>query len=184
MQGCLRGGEQLGGGGLFDDLAEVGHGDPVGEEFGCGRLEDQVEVLAQRPAVDFPLPDSPIRPTTSPCPVVIETPSTARTVPPPEAAKCRSIGRSDNGGCGRCEDTFRTRRRQPVSGRRCTQGWLTRLATFDEELEGPPRPLMTWRIVPVPPSETVTMLWNRTFGLSGTSKACSAVTAGFELKKQ
>ncbi|WP_208869561.1 hypothetical protein [Micromonospora cremea] len=48
----------------------------------------------------------------------------------------------------------------------------------------PPALLITRLMVPTPPSETVTMLVNRTFGLVGALMARSAMTAGFTLKQQ
>ncbi len=47
--GVLRGGEQFGGRGLFDDLPEVHHGDPVGEELDGGQVVGDEQ--AAEPAV-------------------------------------------------------------------------------------------------------------------------------------
>lgn len=71
-----------------------------------------------------------------------------------------------------------------ASGKPEDQGYSVTFATLLPASEGPPVSLMTWLIVPVPPSETVTMSWNFTSGVWGTSKACSAVTDLLVLKKQ
>jgi len=58
------------------------------------------------------------------------------------------------------------------------------LVTWCAELTAAPVLLMTWLIVPVPPSDTVTMFRNRTPGLAGTSNAPALTTAGLALKEQ
>ncbi|WP_210635095.1 hypothetical protein [Streptomyces sp. GESEQ-13] len=50
------------------------------------------------------------------------------------------------------------------------------------ELDGLPRSLMTCRMVPVPPRDTVTMVRKRTPERFGAAKARSAVTLGLTLQ--
>ena len=63
-------------------------------------------------------------------------------------------------------------------------GKLTRSLTVLPELTAAPVVLMTWLIVPVPPSDTVSRSWNLTVALLGTSKECPSTTLGLVLKKQ
>ena len=60
---------------------------------------------------------------------------------------------------------------------------MARLATLRAGLDGPPVLLMTWLIVPVPPNDTVTRLWNLTPEVAGTSNEWASTTLGLVEKK-
>jgi hypothetical protein len=98
----------------------------------------------------------------------------------PSDADQAGTGRSGLGGDGGGTASKRRCRRTFEFG----YGPLTRFVTWWPLFTASPVLLMTWEIVPTPPSDTVTMLWNFTPEVTGTSKARALTTELLALKKQ